>query len=68
MRPQVPAEQRTQRLWCYKCYKQEIIGIDEVAEEMGWRESVCPDCSIRRAPRRAPKGEPRREPREASTP
>lgn len=52
MHPQVPAEQRTQRLWCGRCHKQEIIGIDDVAEELGWRESVCPDCSIRRSIRR----------------
>ena len=48
MHPQVPAEQRTQRLWCLRCHITEIIGIDEVAEELGWRKSVCPDCSIRR--------------------
>lgn len=44
MHPQVPAEQRTQRLWCGKCFVSEIIGIDEVAEEQGWHEGRCPDC------------------------
>lgn len=47
--PQVPAEQRTQRLWCGRCQKTEIIGIEEVAEEMGWSKSVCPDCATRRS-------------------
>lgn len=43
--PQVPAEQRTQSLWCGKCFVSESIGIDEVAEEMGWSEGRCPDCA-----------------------
>lgn len=72
MWPQVPAEQRTQRLWCGECFVSESIGIDEVAEEMGWSEGRCPDCAPRQAPQRVPKGEPRREParepREAATP
>lgn len=43
--PQVPAEQCTQRLWCGICHKVEFIGIDEVAEELGWHEGLCPDCA-----------------------
>lgn len=47
MWPQVPAEQRTQRLRCDnpECGKVDIIGIDEVAEELGWSEGRCPDCA-----------------------
>lgn len=45
MHPQVPAEPRTQRLWCGKCFVSESIGIDEVAEELGWSEGRCPDCA-----------------------
>lgn len=44
MNPQVPAEQRTQRLWCVQCFRVEHIDLDEVAEELGWHEGRCPDC------------------------
>lgn len=47
MNPQVPAEQRSQRLWCVECFRLEHIDLDEVAEELGWQESVCPDCCSR---------------------
>lgn len=45
MNPQVPAEQRSQRLWCGQCFVLEYIDLDEVAEELGWHEGLCPDCA-----------------------
>lgn len=47
--PQVPAEQRTQRLWCVECFKLEHLDIDDVPEELGWHEGRCPDCAEREA-------------------
>jgi hypothetical protein len=45
MHPQVPDEQRSQRLWCVQCFRVERIDVDEVAEELGWHEGRCPDCA-----------------------
>lgn len=48
MHPQVPAEQREQRLWCVECFRLEHVDIDDVPEELGWSEGLCPDCATHR--------------------
>lgn len=45
MHPQVPAEQRTQHLWCGECFVSERLDLDDVPEELGWHEGRCPDCA-----------------------